>query len=354
MSNPWGSTIPGGGQSPLPFISGSANVPAGPMPELRRSIQPIDMGDARGHLHYSESDWVIPSLGTVFLAPYPRLNYDRLVTAEELVWYIRAPLSAMPGKRANEYNFVSHYSFNDVCRRGWIEANKTVLPELEAMRQGRAARAGAGAPGAHIDEDRSHFVKYLTMPEHRWRPLFGPTSTLYAQDDHYRTLAYLCKEGILARWAPIGNVLTQPEVQYGPTETPRKGSRMQISLSYEGVTHVPNIWGERACHCAHLFEILKRYRDPVSGEYTHFASVPYASMEKTVPLKELQYVGVGGTIETGVAFLRGRVMEVLGEPANGDHLLTIQGLRGTAAESHHASNNTSRLKIMQISPSRLS
>ena len=132
------------------------------------------------------------------------------------------------------------------------------------------------------------------MPEHRWRPLFGPTSTLYAQDDHYRTLAYLCKEGILARWAPIGNVLTQPEVQYGPTETPRKGSRMQISLSYEGVTHVPNIWGERACHCAHLFEILKRYRDPVSGEYAPFASVPYASMEKTVPLKELQYVGVGG------------------------------------------------------------
>jgi len=187
-----------------------------------------------------------------------------------------------------------------------------------------------------------------------WRPLFAPTSTLYQKHDAYKLLGWLCKEGIMSRWSPIGVCLTQPGVQYGPTEQPRKGSRQQISLAYEGIVHVPNIWGETACHGAYLFEILKRWRDPYTGEFTQFASVPYASMEKTVPLRELQYKGMSGTIETGIAFLRGRVSEVLGEPPKGDHLLTIQGLRGTTDESHRASLRASRLKIVLISQSRLS
>jgi hypothetical protein len=331
--------IPTGGP-PLSFISGTRNVPQGPGPEFGRRIRETDPNAAGGHLHLPNGEWTITA--DCFVKPMPKLEYHRHLTDGELLWHQRIPRSEMHGRM--EEIFLNHYSFNDVCRRGWQAAERYLRPLLQEYN------------GTLVDqnpEDRRNFLALMHKPESQWRHLFNDGSKLLQHSDAYIMMLWLCKEGILTRYNPVGSVLVQPQITYAPTELPRKSARTQMTRADEGVAYITNIWGARACQGAHLFEILKRVRNRTNGQWSHFASVPYASMHKNIPDIELEYKGVSGLKEIGVAFYRGRVLDVLGSPAYGEELQVIQGLRGTTLESKEASNHAAKLKVLLVSADRI-
>lgn len=327
------TAIPRGGP-PLSFPTGMTNVPAGPGPEYGRKIKKTGGADG-GHTHLPNGEWSITA--DCFVKPMPKLDYHLYLTDGELLWHQRVARTEMRGRM--EEIFLSHYSFNDVCRRGWLAAQRHM---------GQAIMN----PASLGDDERAGLLSYLQKPEAQWRHLFTNSSKLLQKQDALIMMLWLNKEAILSRYAPVGAVLVQPQINYGPTDMPRKGSRTQMTRVDEGVAYITNVWGESACQGAHLFEIVKRYRDPRTGKYTHFASIPYASMNKNVPLQVLEYRGVSGLIEVGVAFYRGRVIDVLGTPAPIEELLVIQGLRGSTLESKDASNHASKLKVLLASAER--
>lgn len=286
-------------------------------------------------------EWTITA--DCFVKPLVTLEYHKYLTDGQLLWHQRVPRTEMRGRM--EEIFVNPFCFNDTCRRGWLAAEKHLAPIA------RAAQGAGVLPD--IEPDRQAFLQFLSKPEAQWRPLFGNSTKLMQKNDGFIMMSWLCKEGILLRYNPVGSVLMQPQIMYGPTDLPRKGSRTQMTRADEGVAYLTNIWGTSACQGAHLFEILKRVRDPLTGQYTHFAAVPYASMSKVVPTSVLEYRGVSGGIEYGAAFYRGRVLDVLGTPPSGDLLLLIQGLRGSASESYLASNHAPKLKVLMASAERV-
>lgn len=344
--NPFGSAIPNGGP-PLSFISGASNVPSGPGPEYGRKIRPVDMGAPGTHTHLPNGEWTITH--DYMLTPTPQLNYHLMVHDHQMLWHNKAARSTLQGQQTQM--FLPHFAFNDVCRRGWRLA-VSHLSGLMELNEGTLVPTATSKDD--LMEKRENYLNFLKLPEVQWSTLYSIDSTLNQKNDYYKFMYWLTKEGIMERYSPVGAVLVEPQIQYGPTELPRKTNRLQFTVAFEGVMQVTNIWGKRACQGAYLFEILKRVKDPTTGYYGPFASVPYASMEKNVPDEELEYTGVSGCREIGIAFYRGQVIDVLAEPPSDYDLELVQGFRGSADESAKACSHTTKLKILLASASRMS
>lgn len=341
-----GSAIPTGGP-PLSFVSGPLNVPSnGPGPEFGRKIKATAIGGG-SHTHAPNGEWQITK--DYFVTPMVKLEYHLKLMDNQMLWYSRSSRATTQQVGRQSEVFLNLFCFNDVLRRGWLLAQTHVEPLVEMNTGTLNPRHDL----AEAEDNRNVFLNFLRKPEIQWSRLFSDQSSIMKRSDAFTALQWLALEGILTRYSPYGIVLVQPQIQYGPTELPRKRSRMQMTVQLEGVAIVTNVWGKRACQGAYLFQIVKRVKDPRTGYYAQFAVVPYANLEKTVPLRELEYNDVSGNASYGAAFLVGRVIDVLGTGADGDDLELIQGLRGTVDESLRASNNAAKLKILLASPERM-
>jgi hypothetical protein len=295
----------------LTNFTSSADV----MANIGRRIGMPDMNSYNAHMHRPSSEWHITTPGTFNIGSYPKLGYERLLRPGDLVWWNKPPIQTASVREENL--ILNEYCLNNVLHRHWQTANRALAPLLQVYRARGGRKAG----------DRSDFLDYLSLPEYHWHSLFGPTSDLNSTTDEYGLLAMLCVEGILSKFAPVGMMLVAPAASFPPS-VPRTTSR-QATLQFYGVTDtVVNVWGEKRPG-AYCFTILKRYWDQNLQTYTQFALVPYSSLDKSVPLSELEYIGVSGHKETGVAFYRGRILDVKGEVPNDQTKRLLQGLDHT-------------------------
>jgi hypothetical protein len=341
-----GSSIPSGGP-PLSFISGSSNVPSnGPGPEYGRKIKATSIGGG-SHTHAPNGEWQITK--DYFVTPMPKLEYHLKLTDNQLLWYSRSSRATTQQVGRISEVFLNLFCFNDVLRRGWLLA----LTHLEPLVELHQGTLNPNDDVEQAADNRNAFLNFLSKPELQWSRLFSDKSPISQRNDAYQAMQWLALEGILTRYTPAGCVLVQPQIQYGPTELPRKRSRMQMTVQFEGVAILKNVWGKRACQGAFLFLIVRRVIDPRTGHFGQFACVPYANLEKTVPLRELEYKDVSGNTAYAAAYLVARVIDVLGTGAEGDELDLIQGLRGTVDESLRATNNAANLKVLLVSAERM-
>jgi hypothetical protein len=279
----------------------------------------------------------------------PKLEYHLKAVDHTMLWLNRTSRATQQQVGRQSEIMMPDFCTNDVWRRGW----RLAVTHLEPMVELHRGTLSPNLDVADARDNRNAFLNFLKKPEIQMSRLFADSSTLGQKSDAYQAFRWLCKEGILNSYTPMGVCLIQPQIQYGPTELPRKRSRMQITIAYEGVAYVYNNWGKKACQGAHLFEIVKRVIDPRTGYYGPFAVTKFASMTKDVPMREYEYKGVSGNTEYGAVFYRGRVIDVLGAPPVDEDLDLLQGLRGTIDESLNALMHQSKLKILLASPAKM-
>lgn len=284
------------------------------------------------------------------MAPLRRLKYHLKLTDGEMLFVARQAANVV--SPFQEQVVINIYCMNDMMRRGWLAALRD-LDQLAALHAG--AFPPSEEPSGDNDSDRHKFVNFLHRPESHWERLYGPDSSVNKKDDAYTMMHWLSKQGILERYIPVGAVILQPQIQFAPSEPPRTTSRMQMTFAMAGVGYVTNIWGPKATNGTWLFLILKRIRDRQTGNYTQFAFVPYTNTERTVPSKELEYLGVSGNKEIGTAFLVGWVIDVLGAPPPEERVPRLVGLADKGVDDAHIlSNNGTKMKVMLVAPRQLS
>lgn len=332
------TSIPTGGP-PITFYHDLTNVPrdGGPGPEYARRIRSgLDLNSAKSHLHLPTSHWKITH--SYYVTPFPKTEYHKHLKEDDVVFCQRVPMdSTKPQKSLIALSF---YCMNDVLRKGWESARRAIEPRMRDYREGRTNGA----------EDE--VLRYMTMPEAKWHPLVAQGSTKPTKAAGNLMLQWLFKEGIVTRYNILGVVLVAPQIDYGPSEVPRRGSRMQTTFNLLGVSIVANIWGSKATQGAYLWIVLKAVPDRLTTVDANMAYVTYASMEKTVPAAFLEYRGIAGFIETGHAWLFGRVDRVLGPPPSDEQVELMLGLRGTIEQSRDACSGASKLKILLASSDR--
>lgn len=283
--------------------------------------------------HYSEwhSQWSI--MGNLRIRP-PRTSAAHFDIQEgQIMFTLRRSNGQTPTETVTAFNL---QQMNTYLRKAW-EWLDTQLGSLKR----RAAAAAAASPAA---SDPDGLMKYFSLPEQCWGPLFKDTNPALNSKNVFKLMRYGTAMGVLSRCQYSGIMTVPPTNYYTSPTQPQIGKDISTTVTVAGNALVENCFSPTACSQANLFLILKRLPHPRDEhEPGPFAFVPYDTVQDAPPMRERRYNDWSGAVCYGPLIYIGHVIDKRGPAAKTDTVKKIQGMKGSPNEQVKASVGASKM-----------
>lgn len=186
-------------------------------------------------------------------------------------------------------------------------------------------------------KDPKHFLApYLDKPEAAWTEIYESQDPKVRENKDWVMIHYLTVDGILRRMRYLGVNIVQ-SLRDGKMSN-RTGNYIANAL-HVGRGYMRNVFGNQVHANSKVYFMLGRVDSDVN---TPFSWAPYVppNYEEVIPLRDQQYRGVTGYVETSYVQIVGTCVDIMGDtPKNREILQRALGKSGNTLEVQRAGHN---------------